>query len=332
MPSKIWAKRFAAFELAVKLREDLELDGWLKPVYEPNKRHVMANAILSLNSKKGKGYKYKKKAVFWTPNPEAPDPVELWATVITIKDTGVLGFGYQPYVILTRKKMPCIPSFELFFDMGPSNIIFTRLAKPIRMADYPGMMGDLNEFTTRTFHHVFNKKFKFTTKVTPYWIGPILSAGSSDITEGSDFNQIFDWKQFNYAAKNELAPNNFHEITTDEEANGKVMMEIRNFSRRFVSLRLAPHLKPTDPCPEGTPGHTKFNIFEYTVFLDSKKKESPYVAGLREKKDIVIEAERIAQWFPLTYNAPRDSKNLKKTAYVTTVPFHISPVRIPHPL
>lgn len=332
MGSKIWAKRIAAFQLAIDLREDLELDAHLKPVYEPNKKHAMANAHLAMSSKRGKGYKYKKKAVFWTPEPEPPK--ELWVTIITIENTEVMGFGYQPYMLFTRRKMPWIPKFDLYFDKGPSPIKVIRLSKPIIMSEYhESFMEELNQFTVRVFHHIFNKRFAFTTEVTPYWIGPALVT-DTEITEDTEFGDAMDWEQFLYAARNEYSDFSF--LTSDDEsAKNKVMLEVRNHSRRFLSLGIARDLKPSDPCPEDAPGYKKFTIFEYTHYMvqtgDWRKKETAYIANLKTKEDVVVKVERITQWFPQTFNSPRDAKNLKKTAYICSLAYHCSSVRITLP-
>ncbi len=113
--SKAVAKCAAAFEMCLQLLRGKYLDEHLQPAFA-KRIHAMRNAGLAVSSKKKAEYNMRIRAEIWS---TLGEPSELYATALTLAKPDTLGRNSVPLLLLSRKPLPGIASFPLFFRRQP---------------------------------------------------------------------------------------------------------------------------------------------------------------------------------------------------------------------
>ena len=256
---KSLAKRSAAFEACLLLRQRGYLDEHLLPIYH-KKLPAMRNAQLALNVKKTNAYEMQLKPSLWEKS-RGSTPTELYMTIIDMDDPLAAVRPYTPLALLTRKPLPCFPSFPIFPHPGVTcNVKCTQVDGALPLS--AGVAALLTEFTLRLYKDLFNKTFEPDESNTSYWLAPAVRIVNDDSRSSLPYNFI-DWeileqvKACDYVAWDPSIP--------PEELIDRFVVDPYHGGTRFYTLRIDPELRPTDPVPEGCAAHKyKDSILAYT--------------------------------------------------------------------
>jgi len=323
MPTKIAAKRSASFVACLELRRKGQLDENLMPKSRSKRHPKMANAHLALDIYNSNVYLRRGKPDFWKIDTPL---VELWFNILSLSNPAGMASEIQPICLITRNKLPLIPTFTVYSDKGvESELILLQLSKSLRAS--PDTLKKLCQFTHRLFLDLFNKTFELTLDTVPYWIAPIKD---SNFAEDSLPENTLDWKlleEVSFGA-DILWDDNY----PVENLIGRFLIDRRQRSRRFIILDHHPTLKSTDPYPpsyECPPGI--IDIQDYSYNATSRRKWGGVKWKVPESEPVLI-AERLLH--RLNYLSAPDSKwvTTDNRAVISPSAFSISAVYFHPPL
>ncbi len=320
---KAIARRSAAFEACLILRQGDHLDKNLIPTYHKSLPH-MRNAHLALNMKKAHSYNMKIKPSLWEKT-RGSLPSELFLTILSLETPEDLGRPCQPLALLTRTRLPDIPPFPLHLQVDKvSHLLCTSALTTLNVSGT--MLTELNEFTLRIYYDIFNKTFEVSEAQMSYWLAPIIS--SWEISRKIDPpHQLIDWAVLTHVSQNSEIP-----WTIDmphAELIDRFLVDKWHGGNRFYSLEIKPDLRPSDPVPEGTAKTNKAkhmnSIINYTtshLYKNSKQK------AIWEDNQPVILAHKILHRLNLLDEITEKEKGVNTTAYLCPQPLKISAVSL----
>jgi endoribonuclease Dicer len=268
------AKCSAAFETCLLLRKGKYLDEWLLPTFT-KQLPAMRNALLAVDSKKREEYNMRTKPDMWSAG-SIPD--ELFVSVLSLDQPECLDRPSQPLALLTRSRLPQLPSFLLHFGAGrKSPVQVTSFAQPLKVN--ASTLHEINTFTLCIFDDVFSKGYEADEAKMPYFLAPVKSHGSID--QCCDPSEVIAWDVVksieDYQSKWGDQPweNKAWQDAPDEYFKDKFIVDPWDGSRKFWSLGVDPRFKPLDPVPANAasrPGARKNNdnIMEYSCSLWAK--------------------------------------------------------------
>lgn len=315
---KAIARRSAAFEACLLLRQSNHLDKNLIPTYHKTLPH-MRNAHLALNMNKAHSYNMKIKPDIWE-RTRGSLPSKLFLTVLSLGTPENLGRPCQPLALLTRTKLPDIPPFPLHLQVGKvSQLLCTSVPTSLDVSSTA--LTELNEFTLRIYHDIFNKKFEVNEPQMSYWLAPIVSSWkTSRVCDSPD--DLIDWTVLAHVSKNAETPWTVN--TPDAEIINRYLIDRWTGANRFYSLQIKTDLKPSDPVPEGTAKSKDMSsIISYTIsylYKNSKLKLK------WEDNQPVILAHKILHRLNLLDEITEKEKGVNTTAYLCPEPLKISAV------
>ena len=317
---KAIAKRSAAFEMCLLLRQGNHLDSNLMPTikkYLP----AMRNAHLALNMNKSDMYEMKTKPSVWQQT-RGTAPKELFMTVLQLEQPENLGRSSQPLALLTRTRMPDFPPILLYLKIDKqSYVTCTSIATSLAATDL--ILRKLNRFTLCMYKDIFNKKFEDNIPDMSYWIAPILNRQSIHKDNESP-DALIDWQTLNFVHEHDDESGlKWTPETPNSELANRYLVDRWDGGRRFFSIAVVPGLKPLDPVPADAVSHKYMNnIIDYSVSLFSKSRAK--VTWNHEQP--VILAERILHRLNWLDNYTEKEQAVKTTAYVCPEPLKISAV------
>ena len=318
--NKALAKRSAAFEMCVLLRQGNHLDSNLMPTikkYLP----AMRNAHLALNMNKSDVYDMKTKPSIWERTRGAA-PKELFMTVLHLEQPENLGRSSQPLALLTRTPMPEFPPIPLYLKINQKSfVICTSIVKSLVMTTL--LLKKLNDFTLCMYKDIFNKKFEDNIPDMSYWIAPILNRQSFDKnTEAPE--ALIDWQTLDFVHEHDNDSGvKWTPETPDSELANRYLVDKWDGGRRFFSIDVVSDLKPLDPVPADAASHKYMNtIIDYSVSLFSKSRAR--VTWNHDQP--VILAERILHRLNWLDDYTEKENAVKTRAYVCPEPLKISTV------
>ncbi|RDL30338.1 Uncharacterized protein BP5553_10216 [Venustampulla echinocandica] len=267
------AKCSAAFEMCLLLVKGKFLDEWLLPIYT-KQLPAMRNALLAVDSKKRDSYDMRTKPALWS---TCGFPEELFITVLSLGSPQSLDRPSQPLALLTRSKLPNLPSFILHFGAGKNSPVeCISRTRPIKLSS--ANVNQINTFTLCIFDDVFSKEYESDPSNMPYFLAPLKpDVCLDDQTEPSDLiawdilesvEQRQEWKDKQWELKLwQTEPDNFF--------NDLFIVDPWDGSRKLWCLGVNRQYKPLDPVPPNTaprPGTRKRNdnIMEYSCSLWDK--------------------------------------------------------------
>ena len=246
-PRKAVAKRSAAFEACLSLRKMRFLDEHLLPIYQ-KQLPAMRNALLALTMKGAKEYDMRSKPSLWA-NDVGFEPAELFMTLVELAEPAGLGPHYQPLALLTRRPLPRLPDFPIFFEFGSnSQVILTTSSARLKMTE--GTLARINSFTLRFFEDLFNKVYESDTKRMPYWLVPVVGSSERSLVDNHP-TDLVDWSALEEVHKQPGL--HFDENTPDEFFLDRFLVDPLDGGIRYFTIRINEDLKPTDPVPIGVP-------------------------------------------------------------------------------
>ena len=315
---KAIAKQSAAFEACLKLRQDGFLDEHLLPIYH---KHLpaMRNAHLALDMRKTNLYEMRIKPSLWETQ-WGSVPEKLYMTVLNLVSTGDGAQDYMPLAILTRGALPAFPTFPLHPKPGVISEVHcksTLLPLKVTASD----LAKLTSFTLRIYKDIFNKTYEINEARMSYWLAPVSEAAKLDLRRDYAPNTLIRWDVVDFVCENEEIK--WESDTPHEEMADRYLIDRWDGGRRFFSIRVASHLRPLDPLPDGCASHKyNDNIINYTVSLFAKSR----ARVTWDHNQPVLEATKILHrrnWLDDWDVAEKETKTL---AYVCPQPLRFSAV------
>lgn len=313
---KAIARRSAAFEACLLLRQSNHLDSNLIPTYHKSLPH-MRNAHLALNMKKTHSYNMRVKPSLWEKT-RGSLPGELFLTILSLETPENLGRPCQPLALMTRTRLPDIPPFPLHLQVDKvSQLLCTSISMTLNVNGT--VLTQLNEFTLRIYYDIFNKTFEVNEPQMSYWLAPIINAWETS-RKCDPPDQLIDWTVLARVSQHPDTP-----WTVDmphADLIDRYLVDRWHGGNRYYSLEIRPDLKPSEPVPEGTAKAKHMDsIINYTIshlYKNSKLK----VKWVPDQP--VIRAHKIFHRLNLLDEITEKEKRVNTTAYLCPEPLRIS--------
>lgn len=318
MPRKILARQAAAFEACLILIHKGHLDEHFRPTYA-KKVHALRNVRQALQSKKQDQYAMQSKPSSWSQG-QGVLPEVYYFTIITLK--GDWDRPVRPLALFTRQPLLHLPAFPIYRLMGEEvNVYLLSLDEGVALST--SQVGYLTGFTLALFKDIYNKKFENAPEKMSYWIAPLLCKDHDAATSTHDILVSIDWTVAEAAAS--LRP---LDCTPDMDPKllvDKFLIDPFDGGRRLFTKNIAPHLRPTDPVPEGVAGGYKTDsIIEYSVKLWKKARSK----AVWDRTQPVLEAEKIMHRLNVLSSPNEADQAVVTKCFVIAEPFKISMVII----
>ena len=317
--TKAIAKRSAAFEACLLLRQGRYLDANLVSTYQ---KHLpaMRNAHLALNMSKSSLYDMRIKPILWQ-NTRGSRPKALYMTILALEVPTKLGRPSQPLAILTRTRLPEFPPILMHVQLNQtSHMLSISMQESLKLSDT--ILERLTSFTLRIFRDVFNKEYETNEPGMSYWLAPVAE-NPAIWNWRSDPRKVIDWETLNYVAEN-----NEWQWDTDqpnEKLANRYVVDKWDGGRRFFSIGVVPNLRATDPVPDDAATHKYMGtIINYSVSLFPRARAK----AVWKQDQPVFFAHRIIHrlnWLD-EYNEQQKTANVN--AYLCPEPLLFSAVRM----
>lgn len=317
---KAIARRSAAFEACLLLRQSNHLDKNLIPTYHKTLPH-MRNAQLALNMNKAHSYPMMIKPNLWEKT-RGSLPSELFLTILALETPQNLGRPCQPLALLTRTRLPDIPPFILHLQVDKvSQLLCTSISASLIVSGT--VLTELNEFTLRIYYDIFNKTFEVNEPQMSYWLAPIVKSWETSRKFDSS-HQLIDWAVLAHVSQHSEMPWTIGMPHAD--LIDRYLVDKWHGGNRFYSLEIKPDLGPFDPVPEGTAKAKHMDsIINYTT---GHLYKNSMLAKTRkwEPDQPVILAHKIFHRLNLLDEITEKGKDVNTTAYLCPEPLKISAV------
>lgn len=313
---KAIARRSAAFEACLKLREKGYIDGNFVSTFKKILPQ-MRNARLALTAKHGQKYDMKIKPDAWAEG-RGSSPQTLFATVLELEELEYPNATYQPLVLLTRRQMPEFPAFALNLRADQrSKLLCCTRDQPIVLPAY--QLERLHIFTLRVFQDVFNKIFEADEGQMSYWLAPATPSWKHRGGEG-----VIDWALLEQVSFQPEMP--WSKDTPAEAYLNRYLIDRWHGGQRYYSVAIEPNLRPSDPVPDGAVKHKYMdNILGYTVSLFLKSRQR----ATWEAEQPIIRAQQLLQRLNWLDEFTEEQENTNTRAWVCLEPLQISTVSPP---
>ncbi|KUI56844.1 Dicer-like protein 1 [Cytospora mali] len=256
------AKCSAAFEVCMKLVSNKFLDENLRSKLV-ERRNKMANARLAVSSKKRAKYDMRLKPKLWD---DLGMPERLHAAVLILSEPRALGRPSRPLLMLTRKPLPQIKSFPLYFgppgQHGMSSELTCRVLN-ISMDPTDEDLQLFSRFTLKLFVDIFNKRYLAIADEMPYFFAPANRDHRSALADVSSLRKVIDWSLLRSVLQTDALP-----YTGDESEDfyvDKYIVDPHDGSRRFWLRGIRKDLTPHSPVPDDVehfPGYRQWKRAE----------------------------------------------------------------------
>ena len=258
---KVTARRSAAFEACILLRQKEFIDGNLLSTYR-KLLPKMRNAHLALTTNKTISRSMRLKPKFWSIG-RGSVPDALYVTVLELETPKNMGKPCQPLALMTRVRVPDLPSFRLHLQIDKSSrLLCTSKQQAVNIER--SKLDLLDSFTLRIFMDVFHKEFEANKAEMSYWLAPIVPDWRSSTNEGED---IIDWRTLRSVFENPEGLKWSIDTPADHYVN-RYLIDRWDASRRFYSLAVEPNLSARGPLPDSAAKHKHMkDILDYSVSL-----------------------------------------------------------------
>lgn len=239
------AKCSAAYEICLKLLKNKWLDENLQSKFV-ERRHIMASAHLAVSSKAKTQYEMRLKPLLWS---ELGVPDKLHAIVLTLSNPNALGRPSRPLLILTRKPLPQMRPFPLYF--GPaeqgmvSNVALQALDTSLSVSGED--LDAFTKFTLKLFLDVFNKRYEHNAEL-PYFFAPTHTTHDFTALASSNIRDLIDWPLLHHVLHTDAELYTGRE--PDEFFRDKYIVDPHDGSRRFWLRGIRRDLQCDSPVPK----------------------------------------------------------------------------------
>lgn len=308
---KALARRSAAFEACIKLRENKYLNEDLLPIYQ-KRLPVMRNAMLALNMKHSNKYTMRVKPSLWEEG-KGTMPTELHMLILDFPEG--LDRPHHPLAMLTRCAVPKLPNFPIYLNNGRvTQAVLT--VYPATIAASEEDLEKLTILTLRMFKDMHNKTFEHEVKNMSYWLAPVIPNLAINNTPPS---VALDWSSLN-----EVYVTEEYQWTPETPADflkDRFLIDRWDGGRRFYSKCVDPSLRPVDPVPEHTAvGRFNDNILDYSVSLFKKSR----LKATWIEDQPVLEAEKLPTRLNMLAEPNDEEKSLRTRCFLCPEPLKIS--------
>lgn len=256
------AKCSAAFDVCMKLVTNKFLDENLRSKFV-EKRNVMANARLAVSSKKKAKYDMRLKPNLWD---ELGNPEKLYAAVLILSKPHAVGRPSRPLLMLTRKPLPQIKSFPLYFgppgQHGMSSDLTCRVLT-ISVQPTEDDLRLLTSFTLKVFIDIFNKRYLAVPDDMPYFFAPANKDHTFAFANASNLREVIDWPLLQSVRQTDALPYRGNE--PEDFYVDKYIVDPHDGSRRFWLRGIRKDLTPHSPVPDDVehfPGYRQWKRAE----------------------------------------------------------------------
>ncbi|EKD17461.1 uncharacterized protein L3040_005064 [Drepanopeziza brunnea f. sp. 'multigermtubi'] len=320
------AKCSAAFETCLGLVKCKLLDEHLLPTFT-KQLPAMRNALLAVDSKKREAYEMKTKPTLWS---VGGVPEEFFATYLVLDNPKVLDRPSQPLVLLTRSRLPQLPSFYLHFGSNRhSPVEMVSIAQSIKAT--PEVIAQINTFTIYLFNDVFSKLYESDVAKMPYFLAPGISL--SEVTANTDLSSLIAWDVLKAVEDHVIKwadnpwDNKSWQTEPDEFFKDKFIVDPYDGSRKLWTIGVTRDHSPLGPVPPNSaPRHgtrkNNNNIMEYSCSLWSKAR----ARRTFDPNQRVVEAEFISLRRNLLDEFDTPEEEIPKKCFVILEPLKISPI------
>jgi endoribonuclease Dicer len=201
-------------------------------------------------------------------------PLELFPTILALDRPEKVGRPTRPLILLSRQRLPQLPSVPLFF--GDDD---TSLATPLAASDplhlSTAQVESLRLCTLKIFQDIFSKQYEANCNEFPYFLAPEKESHAVvrdrksatidwDLVHEMGSIAFLDW---------ENKPEHFYQ--------DRFIVDPCDGSRKMILLGLNKNLKPSDPAPEDAPAPrlryfsmcSDKSIKEYSTSLWTKQRK-----------------------------------------------------------
>ena len=318
-PNKMLAKRSAAWETCVVLRNKELLDGNLDSVHQ-KQRPENANAHLAIKNDLDK-YDMKIKPDFWTVDVgNAPD--YLFATVIRFLPSRPLNDVRPPLILFTRRRLPLLPSFPVYLEVdNQTTVQFHHVLEAVKIDK--GLAEILTSFTLTFYCDIFYKVYERNPQQMCYWLAPcregrqVIEPGISALINTDLLREIHN----SSGKRRTWVPGMSPDLWLD-----RLLVDPWTGQFRYFSKSIVPDGTIDSPVPSAA--KTKLgkgrmqNVLEYTSGVFGKGR--PKFLQNADKNQPVFEAELIHLRRNVLDKMNEEEKTFSAYAHVAPEPLEIS--------
>ncbi|KAI9848483.1 MAG: Dicer-like protein 1 [Thelocarpon superellum] len=302
------AKRSAAFEACLMLRQRSFLDKYLLPTYR-KQLPIMRNALLALHTKTGQVYDQKTKPDLWARSVDNV-PAVLFLTVLELARSEGLDRPHQPLALLTRTLLPAFPAFPVYFRSGAKSEVVSNRASSISMTREK--LDLVNTFTLRIFLDLFNKEYENDVARMPYWLAPVQFNPANEAYE-------IEWDTISVVQENQCLQ--WRDVTSTDFWNDKFIVDPFDGGTRYFSEAVSPDHAPYDPVPSGVPLRKNMeNILQYSVSFWRKTRER----AIWRDDQPVIKAHMVMHRHNWLDEPSEEEKKTSTECYICPEPLRVS--------
>ncbi|KAL9089736.1 MAG: hypothetical protein Q9159_002383 [Coniocarpon cinnabarinum] len=306
---KIEARMSAAFEACKLLVKSEMLNKNLLPTIK-DALHHMRDAHVALKSNKQHQYQSLTKPSHWAVN-RGTRPERLFLTLLHLK--GPWERPVRPLALLTRVKLPTLPSFPLVKLDGGRCMMEPISGSDAVIVDHQ-KLSQLTWFTLTFFEDVYNKKFENAPEKMSYWIAPLVGSDGAIDTDALDWALLQDLYQ--------QEPFLWERGMPREDILNRFIIDPFDGGRRLFSKEFANHLSPSSPVPPnvapGPKGASTIIEYSSSLFKQSKLRRT------WQADQPVIAAEKLIHRLNALIEPTQQEQNASTSCFVCPEPLNIS--------
>ncbi|KAH7887826.1 hypothetical protein F5I97DRAFT_1952052 [Phlebopus sp. FC_14] len=279
----VHARRAAAYEACMLLFEHGAFDHRLFPVQQ--QPIGVGRDVHTPPADKVSGNRCypRKRTQFWV-NSLRFSGHRLFPVVVQVKGPE----KYAPILLLTRRPLPHIMSFHLFFD-GVSGVVQNFRGAPVVVDSE--RVHSLHLFSLRICRAISNKPFACPVDSMSYMVAPLRFPEDGN-PHSMDFNRLLDyvlWDTVSLAGTAWAVRFNLQQLPSSKDVEDVVIQDRWvEFTRRYYALDLRGDLTPLSK-PEDSPREAG-----YANFVDYCKARRKGFEGLHDYDQPLIEVSKVA--------------------------------------
>jgi endoribonuclease Dicer len=247
------ARRAACYKACLELHKKGFLDYRLFPLpssisaREEQQNRDVGGAATEQNNLLPLGARWypRKKPNFWS---DAGSTIitSLYPTIISTNYSNDSSQPHAPMLILTRRPLPTLEKFKLFFSGIPADVCLTPCAE-FQLDEE--RLNDIYQYTIRVCRAIGNKPFFCPLASMEYFFAPLGLAWREPPTSRWELPNVIDdilWPLVSLAARTwivELQPDG-HGITEKDIEDAVIQDRRDEFTRRYEAVRMRTDLSP----------------------------------------------------------------------------------------
>jgi endoribonuclease Dicer len=239
------ARRSAAYQLCLRLFELSSLDHCLIHYPRRSDNAGCTNPLSPLKSDlvSGNSCYVRKRPNFWV-NSLRLSEERLFPVVISVGNPEGPSEPYAPILLLTRRPLPALEPFKLFFCGVFATV---RNARGLALVIDSERLNGLHSYTLRICRTIANKAFVCPLEKMTYFIAPLLPSKCNNPFSGrmTNLQDDIDWQAVRRANGTYAIRFSFDSLRDPSEFEDAVIQDrFAEFTRRYYAVRLRTDLTP----------------------------------------------------------------------------------------